>query len=154
MTTSDRDRDGRGRPRNARPRDALGRPLPRDADNVYVEETLPSDPGALLRLGAEHFNAGRFFQAHEAWEAAWHAAPEDERDFWQGATQVAVGFTHARRGNPTGAVTLLGRGATKLERYPARYKGFPAGDVARAARAAADAIERGDEPQTPTVEIA
>ena len=58
-------------------------------------------------------------------------APEDERDFWQGATQIAVGFTHAQRGNPTGAATLLSRGATKLERYPARYKGFPAEAVAR-----------------------
>ncbi len=30
----ERDRDGAGRPRNARPRDELGRPLPHDAAGV------------------------------------------------------------------------------------------------------------------------
>ncbi len=35
-----RDRDAMGRPRSARPRDELGRPLPRDADGV---EGVPDD---------------------------------------------------------------------------------------------------------------
>ncbi|MCA1830545.1 MAG: DUF309 domain-containing protein [Actinomycetota bacterium] len=153
MASADRDRDARGRPRNARPRDELGRPLPRDAANRFVEEELPADPATLLRLGVEHFNAQRFFQAHEAWETAWHPSPDEERDFWQGATQVAVGLTHAQRDNPHGAVTLLRRGATKLSTYPAHYKGFPAADVARAACAAADAIERGEPFEPPHVEL-
>jgi predicted metal-dependent hydrolase len=148
---TDRDRDAQGRPRNARPRDALGRPLPRDAAGEFVEEALPSDPDELLALGIAHFDAGRFFQAHEAWEAAWHPAPEPERDFWQGITQIAVGFTHYQRGNPVGAATLLARGAAKLERYEDGAHGFPVARIASAARAAAAAIEHGRPIQLPRI---
>lgn len=138
-----RDRDAAGRPRNARPRDELGRPLPRGAEGSYVEEELPDDPEELLRIGIEHFNAQRFFQAHEAWETAWHPSPPPERDFWQGITQVAVGLTHRQRGNPRGAVTLLRRGADRLDRYGESHRGIPCERLARQARACADAIEAG-----------
>lgn len=63
---------------------------------------------------------GRPFHAHEVLEASWKAAPADERDLWQGLAQVAVGLTHALRGNARGAVALLSRGADRLSRYPAR----------------------------------
>lgn len=137
-----RDRDRAGRPRNARPRDQLGRPLPREAAGSLVEEELPDDPDELLAIGIAHFNARRFFQAHEAWETAWHPAPESERDFWQGMTQIAVGFTHFQRGNPTGACTLLRRGARRIEPYGRTFRGIPCETLAAAAREAADAIER------------
>lgn len=137
-----RDRDDSGRARNARPRDDLGRPLPRDATGGYAEEELPADPDELLALGIEHFNAHRFFHAHEAWETAWHPSPKPERDFWQGITQVAVGFTHFRRGNARGATRLLRRGAQRIEPYGDWFRGVPVRDLAAAARAAADLIER------------
>ena len=41
-----------------------------------------------------------------------------ERDLWQGLAQVAVGLTHAQRGNSRGAVALLRRGADRLSGYP------------------------------------
>lgn len=138
----DRDRDQRGRPRNARPRDSLGRPLPRGETNEFVEEQLPDDPERLLDIGIEHFNARRFFQAHEAWEAAWHPSPDKERDFWQGMTQIAVGFTHYQRGNPRGSATLLNRGARRISGYGDVYKGVPVARLAAAARKAAASIER------------
>jgi predicted metal-dependent hydrolase len=137
-----RDRDPAGRPKNARPRDALGRPMPRDAEAVYTEEELPDDPDELLRIGIEHFNARRFFQAHEAWETAWHPSPDAERDFWQGITQIAVGFTHYQRGNPKGSVSLLRKGAHRLDAYGESFHGVPVAALARAARKAADAVER------------
>lgn len=142
MSRAQRDRDERGRARNARPRDALGRPLARTAGGTYVEEALPEDPAALLVIGIRHFDARRFFQAHEAWETAWHRAPVSERDFWQGITQIAVGFTHLQRGNARGAVTLLRRGATKLEKQTSAPARFPAARLARAAREVAGTIER------------
>jgi predicted metal-dependent hydrolase len=57
------------------------------------------------------------FHAHEVLEGTWKAAPDDERDLWQGLAQLAVGLTHVERGNPTGAVTLLRRGVARIERY-------------------------------------
>jgi predicted metal-dependent hydrolase len=116
--------------------------LPRGAAGAITEEDLPADPDVLLDIGIEHFNAGRYFQAHEAWETAWHPSPDAERDFWQGITQIAVGFTHRARGNARGAVTLLRRGAARLGTYGAVHRGFPVAELARAANDTADSIER------------
>ena len=60
---------------------------------------------------------GRPFHAHEVLEAAWKSAPEQERDLWQGLAQLAVGLTHALRGNRTGATALLNRGAVRISSY-------------------------------------
>jgi uncharacterized protein len=119
-----RDRDPAGRPRNARPRDALGRPLdPADGPGSGVAGTdrIPDD---LVITGAEAaaladrlLRDGRPFHAHEVLEAAWKSGPADERDLWQGLAQIAVGLTHARRGNARGAVALLSRGAERVRGY-------------------------------------
>ena len=138
----ERDRDTAGRPKNARPRDELGRPLPRGADNALPEEEPAKTPQEALARGIEHFNAGRYFQAHEAWEEGWHPAPEPERDFWQGITQVAVGLVHRGRGNPHGAATLLRRGAKRLRGYGDTHMGLRVAEIAAFASDAADRIER------------
>ena len=115
---NDRERDERGRARNARPRDALGRPLPRDAAGVErVPEDLVLPPRESLEQAQRLLDAGRPFHAHEVLEGTWKAAPEPERDLWQGLAQLAVGLTHALRGNPTGARTLLQRADRRLGRY-------------------------------------
>ena len=81
-------------------------------------------------------------------EATWKAAPDNERDLWQGLAQIAVGLTHARRGNARGAATLLRRGATAVGGYgDAVPAGVPAEldapGAAQAARALADLIAAG-----------
>ncbi|MFA5889673.1 MAG: DUF309 domain-containing protein [Actinomycetota bacterium] len=96
----------------------------------------------LLRIGVEHFDAQQFFDAHEAWETAWHPSPATEREFWQGITQIAVGFTHFQRNNLVGAVTLLRRGAARLQGYPPEFLRFPVARLAADAHNAADTIER------------
>ena len=112
-----RDRDEQGRPRNARPRDALGRPLPYGAAGspAVPDEALP--PAQTLVVAQQLLDEGRPFHAHEVLEAAWKNAPERERDLWQGLAQLAVGLTHALRGNPVGATSLLSRGADRLSVY-------------------------------------
>jgi hypothetical protein len=119
-----RDRDPAGRPRNARPRDALGRPLDRAGAQDAGEARIPDDlalagPDAA-RLADELLRAGRPFHAHEVLEASWKSGPAHERDLWQGLAQVAVGLTHAHRGNARGAVTLLSRGAQRVRAYQAQ----------------------------------
>jgi uncharacterized protein len=139
----DRDRDAAGRARNARPRDGLGRPLERGAAG---EPTLPDgvilSPGQTLESAQELLDAGRPFHAHEVLEAAWKAGPPAERDLWQGLAQLAVGLTHARRGNGPGAVALLRRGGQRVARYgtDAPY-GIGAAALAAAAAGLADQIE-------------
>ncbi len=114
----DRDRDPAGRPRSARPRDAQGRPLRRGAAG---EERVPDDlllpPAQALALAQRLLEAGRPFHAHEVLEASWKAAPQAERELWRGLAQVAVGLTHAQRGNARGAVALLRRGGRAVGSY-------------------------------------
>jgi uncharacterized protein len=117
-STSSRDRDAAGRARNARPRDELGRPLPRQARGVPGASEEALAPAEALSTAQQLLHEGRPFHAHEVLEAAWKAAPAAERDLWQGLAQVAVGLTHALRGNSPGAVALLRRGADKLSGYP------------------------------------
>ena len=119
MTTG-RDRDEAGRPRQKRPRDALGRPLAYGDAGVepVPEEALP--PLQTLEAARELVRAGRPFAAHEVLEARWKAGPDDERDLWQGLAQLCVGLTHAARGNAVGADRLLERGASRLDAYAAR----------------------------------
>ena len=116
-----RDRDPAGRPRNARPRDGLGRPLDRAHGPGSGADRIPDD---LVITGAEAaaladrlLRDGRPFHAHEVLEAAWKSGPASERDLWQGLAQIAVGLTHARRGNASGAVALLSRGADRVRGY-------------------------------------
>lgn len=113
-----RDRDALGRPRNARPRDELGRPLPRGAAGIagLPDDIAPAPEQALVEAQAL-LDAGRPFHAHELLEAVWKVAPASERDLWQGLAQLAVGLTHAARGNRTGAQSLLRRGIERLAPY-------------------------------------
>jgi uncharacterized protein len=141
-----RDRDAAGRARNARPRDALGRPLPWGATGT---PSLASDealsPAQALEAAQQLLDSGRPFDAHEVLEAAWKAAPTAERDLWQGLAQLAVGLTHARRGNAHGAATLLRRGARRLAGYPETgpHRVDVAGLCARSAELAALIEESG-----------
>jgi len=115
---ADRDRNAAGRPKSARPRDALGRPLPRDAagEPPVSDQALP--PVQALAEAQRLLDAGRPFHAHEVLEAAWKAAPDADRDLWQGLAQIAVGLTHALRGNAHGAAALLRRAVRRLDGYP------------------------------------
>lgn len=114
-----RDRDSAGRPRQARPRDALGRPLPYDAEGVTPVSEEPLPPGRTLEVARGLVDEGRPFAAHEVLEARWKAAPDEERDLWQGLAQVCVALTHAQRGNAVGAGRLRERGTERLQRYAA-----------------------------------
>jgi hypothetical protein len=116
--TPDRDRDQAGRARNGRPRDGLGRPLPHGAPGVRRQpEGVVRSPGDALTEAQRLLDDGLPFHAHEVLEDVWHAAAEPERELWRGLAQLAVGLTHAARGNARGAVTLLRRSAGHIAPY-------------------------------------
>ncbi|WP_235900362.1 DUF309 domain-containing protein [Lolliginicoccus suaedae] len=110
-----RDRDIDGRARNQRPRDCLGRPLPH-GDERECGHSIPGFVSAAqaLRDADALLATGHPFHAHELLEDAWKAAPANEAQAWRALAQLAVGVTHAARGNPTGAGRLLGRAAANL----------------------------------------
>ncbi|WP_406864325.1 DUF309 domain-containing protein [Streptomyces sp. HUAS MG47] len=114
-----RDRDAEGRARSARPRDGLGRPLPYGAEGVARQpEGVARTPEETVREAQRLLDAGMPFHAHEVFEDAWKTGPAGERDLWQGLAQLAVGLTHAARGNTTGGARLLRRGAARVSGWP------------------------------------
>jgi hypothetical protein len=111
-----RDRDASGRPRSARPRDGLGRPLPHGAAGVPRQpEGVARTPQQTLHDAQQLLDSGRPFHAHEVFEDAWKAARDaPTASLWKALAQLAVGCTHGLRGNAVGAERLLGRAAVGL----------------------------------------
>jgi len=153
----ERERDPRGRPQNARPRDGLGRPLPRGTPGGVprVPDDLVLDPLPALTEAQRLLDAEMPFHAHEVLEASWKAAPPGERDLWQGLAQLAVGLTHLLRGNATGAASLLRRGRDRVAAGTGGGRSAPYGvDAAGLLAWADDLLARlaaGDLPASPAV---
>lgn len=84
----------------------------------------PEDLTVLYETGIRHFNAGRYFEAHEVWEEAWRAAPAAERRFFQALIQAAVAVYHWNRGNSTGAARLYRSGRRYMDPYRPHHRGL------------------------------
>jgi uncharacterized protein len=107
---------------------------------------MPDDlrlaPGEALPLAQRLIDEGRPFHAHEVLEAEWKSGRPAERPVWKGLAQVAVGLTHARRGNRRGAVALLRRGARAVAACAGEApSGLDAAGIVSAAERLADQIE-------------
>jgi hypothetical protein len=89
--------------------------------------TPPLDPHEADRLfsqGVALFNGARYWHAHEAWETLWRAAPDEERDFYQGLIMVAAGLLHLQRLNARGARNKLAEGLDKLRPFQPAHHGI------------------------------
>ena len=77
--------------------------------------TLSAITAQRLARGRELFNAGLYFEAHEAWEDAWREEAGEARRTLHGLIQVAAGYHKAtRQHQPRGCVRLLEEGLSKL----------------------------------------
>ncbi len=92
---------------------------PPPADGAPLPEALAE----RAAQGVSLYNAGRYWEAHEALEAVWRAARPPERDRWQGLILAAAAMLHRERGNRHGLVTQGGRALRKLAGPPPA--GFP-----------------------------
>ncbi len=133
-----RDRDAAGRPRNARPRDDLGRPLARTGTDIAAPDAPALAPADALREAQRLLDAGQPFTAHEVLESVWRSTIGPERALWRGLAQLAVGLTHRARGNDAGAHALLLRTADTLQPVKGTPHGVPVEELRAWARAAAD----------------
>lgn len=89
--------------------------------------TAPLDPEEqreLFHRGVALFNGVRYWHAHEAWETLWRAAPNEERDFYQGLIMVAAGLLHLQRRNVRGARNKLSEGVARLRPYMPTHRGI------------------------------
>jgi predicted metal-dependent hydrolase len=107
-------------------------------------EGVVRSPGETVREAQRLLDAGMPFHAHEVFEDAWKSGPEEEAPLWRALAQVAVGLTHAARGNGTGGARLLRRGAGGLATCGDTAHGMDLGAVARWARELAGRVEAAD----------
>jgi uncharacterized protein len=68
--------------------------------------------------------AERYFEAHEAFEAAWRAAEPEERDFFQGLVHVVVAWYQGGRGNLVGCERQLEKAQRRLAAFAPRHRGI------------------------------
>jgi predicted metal-dependent hydrolase len=112
-----------------------------------IEKSL-ADGLALAR-------SGRYFEAHEAFEDAWRAAPPDERDFFQGLVHVVVAWYQDGRGNETGCRRQLEKAARRLAAYAPEHRGVDVASLlAQVARARPGAMPFLDVAESQRVENA
>jgi len=87
-------------------------------------ETKQRTEDALER-GRELYAAGRFFEAHEAWEAAWRVESGPMRRLLQGLIQVAAAnHKMAVQRQPIGMVRLIGMAIERLAPFPDGFAGL------------------------------
>ena len=96
--------------------------------------------------GIQHFNAGRYFDAHEVWEEIWLRSSGDTKVFYQMLIQTAVGLHHYERGNARGARGMHANVIEKLGRLPAVFMSLDLVDFSRQFRTfLAELIEKNNE---------
>ncbi len=100
-------------------------------------------PGcACYRLGVELFNAGYYWEAHEAWEKLWHAAGRRglAATFLKGLIQLAVAGVKVRQGMPDSVRAHAARAAQLLREVAAVAGGTFMGLDPTALATGADAV--------------
>lgn len=75
------------------------------------------------REGLRLHNAGRYFEAHEAFEEAWMEAGEPSGRLYRALLQISVAYLHLERGNRRGAQKMLLRMRQWLDPLPDRCQG-------------------------------
>lgn len=91
-----------------------------------------------FRRGCEAFDAGRFFEAHEHWEAVWKASPSEARPYYRAMIQLAASCLKIARQEYAPARQLLLRAVKGLAEAPS----VPPGGVADLRSQALETLER------------
>lgn len=110
--------------------------------------------GALAR-GAELFNRGLYWEAHEAWEELWLELEDEPRLFLQGLIQVAAaGHKAFAQKQPRGCVRLLRTALQKLDPAPPDFLGVETGRFLPAVRRLLAEAERWHAGEVPELDRA
>lgn len=92
--------------------------------------------------GLRLFNAGEYFEAHEALEQAWKEEKGDIRNLYRGILQIAVTYLHITRGNYEGAVKVHDRSRKWLKDWPDFCRGIHVGELRKDAENIMQEVKR------------
>jgi len=96
----------------------------------------PSTVTASYKRGLSLARAGAFFEAHEAFEEAWRACEQSERDFFQGLVHVVVSAYQEVRGRPVARERQRVKALRRLTAYAPAHRGLDVGLLLAALEAA------------------
>jgi predicted metal-dependent hydrolase len=100
----------------------------------FVFSAMADDRHDYFQEGIELFNAGRFFECHEAWEQVWNRSQGEEKVAIQGLIQAAVAILHLERGNREGAQTLYAKARAKLDPLGGEFRGIAIAELRESLR--------------------
>jgi uncharacterized protein len=92
--------------------------------------------------GLRLFNAGEYFEAHEALEEAWKDEEGEIRNLYRGILQIAVVYLHITRGNYNGAVKVHARSQRWLRGWATICRGIRVGELRENAEAVIKEVMR------------
>jgi uncharacterized protein len=116
---------------------------------------LFSSTAEALANGRTLYNAGRFWDAHEAWEEAWLVEQGEVRLLLQGLIQITAGYHNAFvRRRAGGAVKLLASGLEKLGPLPDALGGLSLQPFRHATAAALQEVRRWKEGESGELDVA
>jgi predicted metal-dependent hydrolase len=92
--------------------------------------------------GIRLFNAGAYFEAHEALEDAWKDEKGRVRDLYRGILQIAVVYLHVTRGNYKGAVKVYERSQKWIRDWQPTCRGIDVGKLRKDAESVINEVRR------------
>ena len=96
-------------------------PSPQDFD---ADEFAELGAERVLACALEHFDAGRYEEAHEDFEKLWLANESSDADFFKGLIQAAICLHHFQRGNLEGARKLYSGHRRYLAPFAPAHRGL------------------------------
>jgi uncharacterized protein len=90
---------------------------------------MADPPRNYFQEGIDLFNAGQFFECHEAWEYVWNRSEGDDKVAIQGLIQAAVAILHLERGNREGAESLYAKARAKLDPLADSFRQVAIGEL-------------------------
>ena len=117
------------------------RPLSSIDLTALVPFDLTTAEEAHLAHGIALFNSGKFWEAHEAWEAIWMNHPEDGRFFIQGLIQLAAAYHQLGKKVYRGVVIHLKQARERLRLFPSDFLGIDIPPILQAIDNSLSAIE-------------
>ncbi len=112
-----------------------------DADEIS-EFDMSDEDRVDFREGVLLFNAGDYWESHEAWEQVWKRHSEPSRVFLQALIQTAAAYHQLNRGIYHGVVKHFRNAETKLRPFPNPFLGLQTQPVKDALIAGISEAER------------
>jgi predicted metal-dependent hydrolase len=87
-------------------------------------ETAPMESAEAVKLGLALFNEERYWESHEALEAAWRRSSGSEKEILQGIILLAVALVHLQKSEQDITLSVMKRAYEKLEKYHNEHFGI------------------------------